>query len=285
MGSSMTALEAAGGEVVVLGSQLPRDSEMWRPQIDALSPHYRVVVPHLWAMAARAQCRRPTRIGAISRARYLALLDNMGIQRFAMVGLRSAGCGGRSSLCSRRRRSRAGFARYLPGRRAAIAAPVLLGARCRRGQPLAPRCGWLDVVRAAGSYPAMSRRPPGSAGTLPGQAKEWDRDRLVDAVVPLGRLLFGRRDALADLARLTLPAVGHDGAAGYSPTPSRRAARWRRPWGCPFIELPCAGHISSLETPGAVTDRLLGFLPRPSEGTRAAEKPLEPEDPIPEIEE
>jgi hypothetical protein len=55
--------------------------------------------------------------------------------------------------------------------------------------------------------------------------------------------------------------------------------------GCPFIELPGAGHISSLETPGAVTDRLLGFLAGLPKAPEPEEKPLEPEDPIAEIDE
>ena len=115
--------------------------------------------------------------------------------------------------------------------------------------------------------------------------KEWDPDRLVDAVVPLGRLIFGRRDAMADLARLTLPAVVMTGEEDI-PRPVAEGRQMATAMGCPFIELPGAGHISSLETPGAVTDHLLEFLARVfSKAAEPDEKPREPDDPIAELDE
>jgi hypothetical protein len=70
------------------------------------------------------------------------------------------------------------------------------------------------------------------------------------------------------------------------PRPVTEGRQMATAMGCPFIELPGAGHISSLETPGAVTDHLLAFLAEALPKLPApAERPLGPEDPIPEIEE
>jgi pimeloyl-ACP methyl ester carboxylesterase len=70
------------------------------------------------------------------------------------------------------------------------------------------------------------------------------------------------------------------------PRPVAEGRQMATAMGCPFVELPGAGHISSLETPGAVTDRLLGFLARVFPKTpEPEEKPLEPEDPIAETDE
>ena len=67
--------------------------------------------------------------------------------------------------------------------------------------------------------PNVQATAPDLPANFRAELKEWDRDRLVDAVVPLAGLIFGRRDALADLARLTLPAllVIYRGT-GYSPS-------------------------------------------------------------------
>ena len=94
MGSSMTALDAGAGEAVVLGSSFLWDAEMWRPQIDALSPHYRVVVPHLWGHGGSGPLPAATKDLRDLARQNLALLDHLGIQRFAMVGLSVGGMWG-----------------------------------------------------------------------------------------------------------------------------------------------------------------------------------------------
>jgi pimeloyl-ACP methyl ester carboxylesterase len=286
MGSRMTALDAGEGDVVVLGSSFLWDAEMWRPQIDALSQHCRVIVPHLWGHGGSGAMPAATKDLRDLARQNLALLDHLGIQRFAMVGLSVGGMWG------------AELALLVPEQVTALALlDSFLGA-----EPADSRARYfavLDAVAAARSLPDavldavvplfFSPTVQATAPDLPARfrarLKEWDADRLVDAVVPLGRLIFGRRDALADLARLTLPAVVMTGQQDI-PRPVAEGRQMATAMGCPFIELPGAGHISSLEAPGAVTDHLLAFLaqahPKPPE---PEEKPQEPDDPIAEIEE
>lgn len=45
----LTYLDQGTGPVLVLGHSYLWDSKMWQPQIEALSQHYRCIVPELWA--------------------------------------------------------------------------------------------------------------------------------------------------------------------------------------------------------------------------------------------
>ena len=286
MGSRMTALDAGEGEVVVLGSSFLWDSEMWRPQIDALSQHYRVVVPHLWGHGGSGAMPPATKDLRDLARQNLLLLDHLGIQRFAMVGLSVGGMWG------------AELALLVPEQVTALALlDTFLGA-----EPADSRARYfavLDAVAATRSLPDavldavvplfFSGNVQATAPDLPARfrarLKAWDSGRLVDAVVPLGRLIFNRRDALADLARLTLPAVVMTGQQDI-PRPVAEGRQMAAAMGCPFIELPGAGHIASLETPGAVTDHLLDFLGQAlPKAPEPGEKPQGPEDSIAEIDE
>ncbi len=46
---SMHFLDKGEGPVLVFGHSYLWDSAMWAPQVDALSQHYRCIVPDLWS--------------------------------------------------------------------------------------------------------------------------------------------------------------------------------------------------------------------------------------------
>jgi pimeloyl-ACP methyl ester carboxylesterase len=87
----------------------------------------------------------------------------------------------------------------------------------------------------------------------------WGRDRLRDTVVPLGRMLFGRRDALPDLVSLPIPALVMTGTADVA-RPVYEGRRMAHALGCRFVELPGAGHLPTLDAGEAVTAHLMEFL-------------------------
>ena len=47
-GARMSYIDQGQGFPVLLGHSYLWDAEMWQPQIDALSQHFRVIVPELW---------------------------------------------------------------------------------------------------------------------------------------------------------------------------------------------------------------------------------------------
>ena len=196
----MTALDAGEGDVVVLGSSFLWDAEMWRPQIDALSQRYRVVVPHLWGHGGSGPMPPATKDLRDIARQNLLLLDHLGIERFAMVGLSVGGMWGRSSPCRAEQVTALAlldtFLGAEPDDSRARYFAVLDAVAASRSLPDAV----LDGIVPLFFSPNVQATAPDLPAKFRARLKEWDADRLVDAVVPLGRLVFGRRDALADLA-------------------------------------------------------------------------------------
>ncbi|GAL19475.1 beta-ketoadipate enol-lactone hydrolase [Vibrio maritimus] len=52
-GQVMTYQDVGEGPVVLFGHSYLWDSQMWQPQVEALSQHYRCIVPDLWLMDSR----------------------------------------------------------------------------------------------------------------------------------------------------------------------------------------------------------------------------------------
>ena len=259
-GQPLHFLDQGVGEVVVLGSSYLWDSGMWAPQIAVLSQHYRVIVPELWGHGQSGRLPENTRSLDDLASQVLALLDHLEIQRFTLVGLSVGG---------------------MWGARLALAAPervrglVLMDTYA--GEEPAPTHQYyfsmLKMIEDAGSVP-----PPlldaivpifFKAGIDPQQPyyqafrtslTTWSGERLRDSVVPLGRLIFGRDDRLAELAALdasrTLVMCGEQD----KPRPPSEAREMAELIGCKYIGIPEAGHISSIENPAIVNDALLAFL-------------------------
>jgi pimeloyl-ACP methyl ester carboxylesterase len=271
--NTFTAVDCGEGETVVLGHGYLWDAEMWRPQINALSRHYRVIAPNLWGHGDSGRLPRGTvDLRDIAR-QHLRLLDRLDVDRFALVGHSAGGMWAAELAC------------LAPERVTALA---LLGTFAGP-EPEDSReryFAMLDAVQAAGAVPdhivdavlphffpprlsAMtSDRPARFRARLAG----WDRDRLLDTIVPLGRMIFGRRDALTDLVRLAIPTLVMTGTDD-TPRPVHEGRRMAHALGCAFVELPDVGHMCTLEAPDAVNERLLAFLADASSRQRPAAAP------------
>jgi pimeloyl-ACP methyl ester carboxylesterase len=259
-GSLMNVLDVGAGAPVLLGHSYLWNAQMWRPQIDALARRYRVIVPELWGHGASGALPSGTSTLRDLARQHLILLDRLGVEKTALVGL-SVGA--------------------MWGAELAIMTPQRISSLVLMDTSLAPEpeeqrqqyLAMFKTVEALGSMPdplrqiivplyfardVASRRPD-----LPPLFDEalgsWNSQRLVDSVAPLGRIIFNRRDALDDVARLRLPSLVMTGA-GDIPQPPSRGQEIADRMGCPFIEVPNAGHIANLEAAEFVTGVIEAFL-------------------------
>lgn len=259
-GQPLHYLDQGRGPVVVLGSSYLWDHRMWAPQIDALSKHYRVIVPELWGHGQSG--RLPEGMSSLDdlSRQTLALMDYLGIDCFNLVGLSVGG---------------------MWGARLALAAPervqsLVLMDTYVGVEPEPTRLYYFslfDKIDASGAIPEplldiivpIFFRPgidPLSALYQQFRATlaAMPTDRLKDSIVPLGRIIFGRDDILAQLpgldARRTLVMCGDQD----KPRPPSEALEMAKLIGCDHVLIPQAGHISNLENPEFVTQALSAFL-------------------------
>jgi pimeloyl-ACP methyl ester carboxylesterase len=250
------------GFPVLLGHSYLWDSAMWHPQIDALSQSYQVIVPELWGHGQSGPMPENTRNFGDLAAQASELLNALGIEQCAMVGLSVGGMWG-SELALRE-----------PER---VKALVIMDAD-RGAEPaatLAQYTQMINTIESLGHIPAPMidaiaplyfRRgaPPDSEliVSFKRALASFSADRIRQSIVPLGRLIFNRPDEVARLAALdpatTLVMCGELDI----PRPPAETIRMAGTIGCGHVLVPDAGHISCLENPSFVNLELLAWLDR-----------------------
>lgn len=123
-----------------------------------------------------------------------------------------------------------------------------------------------DMVVPVFFSPTVADRHPELPEAFDAALAAWNPERLLDSVVPLGRIIFLRRDALEDMRNLEMPMLVMTGSHDQAQPPDRGRAMAEH-LGCRFLEVPEAGHIASLEAPDFTTAALEQFLSQEVNGS------------------
>ncbi|MGY2400586.1 alpha/beta fold hydrolase [Pseudomonas sp. SDO5271_S396] len=259
-GQPLHYLDQGTGPVVLLGSSYLWGREMWTPQIEALSQQYRVIVPELWGHGESGQLPEHTRSLDDLARQTLALLDHLDIAQTNLVGLSVGGMWG------------ARLALLAPERiNSLVLMDTYLGA-----EPEATRQYYFSLfkmIEDAGAIPEPLLDVVAPIFFRPDIDREsalyqdfrqalqaFPRERLLNSIVPLGRVIFSRDDVLEQLSRLdadtTLVMCGEQD----KPRPPAESQEMAELIGCSLILIPNAGHISARENPDFVNEALLTFL-------------------------
>lgn len=255
-GRRMAYLDEGQGPVLLFGHSYLWDSAMWAPQIEALKGSYRCIVPELWGhgdsdLLPEGGCTLST----LARD-HLALLDALGIEEFVLVGLSIGGMWGVE------------LARMVPNRlKGLVLMDSFVGLEpqitCER------YLGMLAAIEQLGTIPApiVEQVAPLFFANQPDDAlmsgfkarlAAWPKDKIA-AMVAVGRSFVTREDRIEWLEEISTPALVMTGCEDKA-RPVLEGYLMAEALGCPFREIPMAGHISSLENPAFVNQQLADFL-------------------------
>ncbi|KLV03378.1 2-succinyl-6-hydroxy-2,4-cyclohexadiene-1-carboxylate synthase [Photobacterium aquae] len=255
--STMHYLDQGTGPVLVFGHSYMWDSRMWAPQIEALSQSYRCIVPDFWGHGQSQPAPVQTRTLADYADDVLALLDELEIDEFSLVGLSSGGMWATEMVIK------------VPSRvRALVLMDTFVGL-----EPEVVHTQYFDLIK---QMEAQKSILPDTAdfftvrqfGTSPVSALvEQFRQPLLAAngeqalaLAKAGRMIFGRRDMFEDAEMFALPTCIMVGAQDRMRPVLESQLMHDGITGSEFVLIPNAGHISNLEQPEIVTKHLEAFL-------------------------
>ncbi|OUM24738.1 alpha/beta fold hydrolase [Pseudomonas putida] len=261
-GARMSYIDQGEGFPVLLGHSYLWSAEMWQPQIDALSQHFRVIAPELWGHGGSDAPPASTKSMADLVHQHLALLNALDIGKCHLVGLSVGGMWGAPLVSEQPER----FDHL-------VLMDTYLGA-----EPEATRQKYfalLDAASAAGEFSdalldiivpiffhAGGQTVPELREQFRAALKATSADTIRNSLDPMGRIIFGRPDLLDKLA--TLPGERTIVICGDKdiPRPPEESNEMAQRINCLAAQIPFAGHISSLENPQVVNEFLLNWLPR-----------------------
>lgn len=261
-GCEMAYQDVGQGPVIVFGHSYLWDSQMWAPQVEALSQHYRCIVPELWAHGDSDFAPSSTRSLTDYAQQILALMDHLDIETFSLVGLSVGGMWGTElvSLAPQRVNALALMDTFV-GLEPEVTHKKYFAMLDTISQVQAVPAPIVDAVTPLFFANNVQQDNPQLADQFVQSLMALKGDKAVE-VARVGRMVFGRRDQIEDIEKFALPvliAVGQED----KPRPVLESYLMHDCIsGSELIQIPRAGHISNLEQPEFVTEMLKNFLDR-----------------------
>lgn len=263
---SMHYLDVGNGQPILFGHSYLWDRRMWQPQVEALSEHYRCIVPELWGHGESDDVPEGELSIASLAANHYTLMQSLGLEQFSVVGLSVGGMWA---------------ARLAMDHPEAVKQLVLMDCFMGEEPELSRQTyfGMLSTVEKLGMIP-----PPMIESLLPLflspqtlQKQPWIAEQFsagleaispekMPSVVALGRAIFSRTDMLDELSALSMPVLVMCGEDDRPRPPHEAREMASRISGARLSIIGGAGHIPSVEQASSVTEHLKTFL---DEGTAA----------------
>lgn len=256
---TLSYIDSGSGLPVLLGHSYLFDKTMWSPQMTALAKQFRVIVPDLWGHGESPALPAGKSTMADLAADHLQIMDALGIEEFAIVGLSVGGMWG------------AELAAMAPERvKALMLIDTFVGSETDEARE--KYFAMLNAIDAAGTLPPplleyvvsqfySHNADPSDVQALKARLGTLSAEQLRESIVPLGKLIFGRPDRMAMLEKISCPVQVATGELDL-PRPPLEGQLMAEKVGCEFSLIPSAAHISNRENPEFVTPLIIDFLTR-----------------------
>ncbi|WP_339135205.1 MAG: alpha/beta hydrolase [Candidatus Electrothrix sp. GW3-4] len=256
-------LDEGEGPTLLFGHSYLWDSTMWRQQLAALRTSYRCLVPDLWGHGQSAPLiaplTEPPSIQSLADDHW-ALLQALDIERCCLIGLSVGGMWGVQLALDHPE---------------AIERLVIMDSFVGE-EPPAPQQAYLqilDMVEQAGTLlpplidqliplflsPVTMEEQPDLGAEFQHALANLPAEN-IPTLVALGRCIFQRKDRMAALAQLKMPALVLVGELDQPRPPQEAKAMTDALEQATCQVIAQAGHISALEQPEKVNRALQAFL-------------------------
>lgn len=257
---TMHFVDKGEGPVLVFGHSYLWDNAMWAPQVEALSQHYRCIVPDFWAHGLSDAAPEKTRSLRDYADDILALMDHLKIETFSVIGLSVGGMWGAELVLKAPARVQSlvlmdTFIGYEPE----VARDKYFGMLDTITELQFVPEPLLDVIPPMFFSRNVQETSPELFAKFRQRLTELTGQKAVD-MAAMGRMVFGRRDTFDEVEKLTLPTLVMVGAEDGPRPPLESQLMHDAIDGSQYTVIPAAGHISNLEQPELVTARLTEFL-------------------------
>jgi pimeloyl-ACP methyl ester carboxylesterase len=245
-------VEKGNGPALVLLHAFPNDGALWRPQLEAFGASHRLVAPDL-----RGFGRSPDTDGAaVAMDAYaddvVAVMDALRIGRAVVGGISLGGYVALSLVLRHPDRVRG---LVLANTRAGADNPDW--ARFREDLVRAVEArGAEAIVESYGDKPFRPDCPQGVKDEVRAMMRRQRKHGLASGI----RGMATRPDRTGELARIAVPTLVVSGTADRYIPSAEGEAMHRAIAGSRFVDIPGAGHLSNMDSPGAFNAALGEFL-------------------------
>ncbi len=259
-GKTMHYSDVGNGPAIVFGHSYLWDSQMWSAQLEKLSAHFRCIVPDFWGHGQSAAAPESMQSLQDYPAHICALMDSLSIDTFAVVGLSMGGMWGVELT-----------AQYPQRVNALVLMDTFVGL-----EPKVTHDRYMQMLDQIAEQEGLSGDLIATVAPLffaPDIAEKNPQlltgfsDSLLQLtaaqageIARIGRMVFGRRDAIDELEKFALPVLITVGQHDRARTPLESYLMHDCITASQLQVIPDAGHISNLEQSELVNDILYTFL-------------------------
>ncbi len=256
----MAYLDVGQGDVLLLGHSYMWDSAMWAPQVAFLSQHFRCIVPDFWAHGDSDVPPESMTVLNDYVDHVMQLMDALTIKTFSVVGLSIGGMWG-AKLASKH----AGRVNKL------VMMGTYLGDEPEDTHQL--YFSLLDridqdhkIIDEVAQVLAPIFFSEDAAQTIPKVVNDFIArleaipPPMIPSLTRIGRMIFSRKDHRDDLNHLQLPVLIMVGDEDKPRPVSESREMLERLSNGQLAVIPKAGHISTLEQPDFINEKLQSFL-------------------------